>query len=130
MYLYIFENKQYLFSLKPMNWCWQWHSITWLRRLFLRPESRDLYLVTPPTGQIQHSSFLGPSFLCTQAKFQWKSRCCSDTKSSASNNSLQIEDFATGLQTCSNFLFGSYRRQLQKHIHINSLWLVNDEGFY
>lgn len=71
---YLFENKKFLFSLKQVKWYWQWHSITWPRRLFLRPESRGLYLVTPPSKQIQHSNFLDLSLLCIQVKFWWNPR--------------------------------------------------------
>lgn len=87
-----------------MKWYWQWHPIAWPRRLFLRPESRRLYLVTPPSKQIQHNSFLGLSLLCIQVKFWWNLRNFSHTKSSSNNYILQIEDFASGLQTC-NFLY-------------------------
>ena len=57
----------------------------------MRRESRDLYLATPPTGQIQHSNFLGLSLLCTQAKFQSKSRHCSDTKSSSAITPFKLK---------------------------------------
>lgn len=98
--IYLFENVFFLFSLKQVDWYWQWHSITWPTRLFLRPESRGFYLVTALSKQIQHNNFLGISLLCIQVKFWWNSRNCSHTKSSSRNYILQIEDFASRPQTC------------------------------
>lgn len=65
---------------------------------FLRPESRSLYLVTPPSKQIQHSNFLDLSLLCIQVKFWWNSRPCSHTKSSPAVMSFKLKILQVGFK--------------------------------
>lgn len=52
---------------------------------------------------------------------------CSDTKSSSSNNTLQVEDFATGLQTLLQEVAGDSCENT--HIFILCDWLIMTEVF-
>lgn len=126
IYIYLYIWKSIFFILSETDELMLAMTFNYLSlEAFFKTESRNLYLVRPPTGQIQHSNFLVfPYFIPTQNFGENQDTAVIQSLLFPAITPFRLKILQLGSKLAMIFVFGSCRRQLWKHTFILCDWLM------